>query len=374
MTQTNPDEPLVTGITVSPHLPTDPLPGVEETEIAEYRPIAAALHDLYTRHAGVLHDCTTTQGMQACREARAEIRTCRTSLEAKRREIKAPALERCRLIDADAKRITEALLAIEDPLDAQVKAEERAAEARREAKRKADMERVARLRRIVEGIRAWPLDAVEANAQELRDLIDGRYAMVFLDLPEEIRQEATEAKDEALRKLGEMLAARVAREAEDARLAAERRAELERQAAERERWAREQAAEQRQREEADERIAAERAELDRQRVEHARIERELADERARIAAERARDEAPMSDFPPSNEDEEKDMETEPGTTLMRVRFEKRGGHYHCRVFTAPRPGVTFAKNGDLVFDEAEWPDVPLLMRGAEFVEEASGWP
>ena len=59
------------------------------------------------------------------------------------------------------------------------------------------------------------------------------------------------------------------------------------------------------------------------------------------------------------------------STVMRVRFEKGGGHYHCRVFTAPRPGVTFAKNGDLVFDEREWPDIPLLLRGAEFIEEAS---
>lgn len=68
-------------------------------------------------------------------------------------------------------------------------------------------------------------------------------------------------------------------------------------------------------------------------------------------------------------------EAEPvASTVMRVRFEKGGGHYHCRVFTAPRPGVTFAKNGDLVFDEAEWPDIPLLMRGAEFIEEASEWP
>lgn len=61
-------------------------------------------------------------------------------------------------------------------------------------------------------------------------------------------------------------------------------------------------------------------------------------------------------------------------TVMRVRFEKRGGHYHCRVFTAKAAGLTLEKNGDLVFDEAEWPDIPLLMRGAEFVEEASEWP
>lgn len=363
------------------------------TEIAEYRPIAAALHDLYTRHAGVIHDCTTTKGMQACREARAEIRTCRTSLEAKRKEIKAPALERCRLIDADAKRITEALLAIEDPLDAQVKAEEAAAEERREAKRRAEMERLARLNGMVADIRGWPLAAVGASAQELRELIDSREVTDIGALPAEIREEAAEAKEEALGKLRNMLAARELRDAEEARLAAEREQherERERQAAEdkrlweerqrleeegrrqealrqqalreaaaeRERWAREQ--------------AAERAELDRQRVEHARIERELAEERARIDG--LAPHPPPGTWPEPSEPPAP-SEAEPGT-VMRVRFEKLGGHYHCRVFTAQQIGQMFAKNGELVFDEREWPDIPLLMRGAEFVEEsrADEWP
>lgn len=123
----------------------------------------------------------------------------------------------------------------------------------------------------------------------------------------------------------------------------------------------------------------------------------------------AREEAPMSDFPPSSEDEKEDVPTDLASaleeastcldepfhrdaicntmlraakalrqlsteTVMRVRFEKHGGHYHCRVFTAKQMGQAFAKNGDLVFDEAEWPDIPLLMRGAELVEEASEGP
>ena len=99
---------------------------------------------------------------------------------------------------------------------------------------------------------------------------------------------------------------------------------------------------------------------------------------------------PVSGFGASSEDEEKDIpsspeaiafqaEGEPGpsdglehrpATVMRVRFTKRGHHYHCRVFTSP----SFAKNGDLVFDETEWPDIPLLMRGAEFLEEVGQWP
>ena len=56
-------------------------------------------------------------------------------------------------------------------------------------------------------------------------------------------------------------------------------------------------------------------------------------------------------------------------SVMRVRYEKLGGHYHCRVFTAKLANQTFAKNGDLVFDENEWEDIPQIMSGAEFIEE-----
>jgi hypothetical protein len=41
-------------------------------------------------------------------------------------------------------------------------------------------------------------------------------------------------------------------------------------------------------------------------------------------------------------------------THFRLRWEKRGGHVHMRVFSAERAGATHGKNGDLVFREAEW--------------------
>ena len=55
--------------------------------------------------------------------------------------------------------------------------------------------------------------------------------------------------------------------------------------------------------------------------------------------------------------------------VMRVRYKKLGGHYHCRVFTARLANTTYAKCGELVFDEREWDDVRQLMSGAEFLPE-----
>ena len=58
-------------------------------------------------------------------------------------------------------------------------------------------------------------------------------------------------------------------------------------------------------------------------------------------------------------------------TIMRVRYQKLGGHYHCRVFTAKGQDQTFAKCGDLVFDEQEFDEVKrmLAIGGAEVIEE-----
>lgn len=61
-------------------------------------------------------------------------------------------------------------------------------------------------------------------------------------------------------------------------------------------------------------------------------------------------------------------------SVMRIRFRKLGGHYHCRVFTAPAPNMTYAKNGDLVFDEHEWEDVQRMLPGVDFKEEDAVCP
>lgn len=56
--------------------------------------------------------------------------------------------------------------------------------------------------------------------------------------------------------------------------------------------------------------------------------------------------------------------------LIRIRYEKQGGHYHCRLFTAPEPDRTFAKCGDLVFDEREWPLIKAkLAQSVEFIDD-----
>ena len=56
-------------------------------------------------------------------------------------------------------------------------------------------------------------------------------------------------------------------------------------------------------------------------------------------------------------------------SAFRIRFRKLGKHYHCRMFSARNPNETFAKNGDLVFDDREFDSVKAAMPGVEFIDE-----
>jgi hypothetical protein len=56
-------------------------------------------------------------------------------------------------------------------------------------------------------------------------------------------------------------------------------------------------------------------------------------------------------------------------SVMRVRYKKMGGHYHCRIFTAKEWHLTFANCGELCFSEDEWESVKSIMGGAEFVND-----
>lgn len=277
----------------------------EPYQIVEYSSTAAALAELRSRYAAAF-DVATAKGMALAKEARAEVRGYRTALETLRKEIKAPALERCRLIDDEAKRITAELLKIEEPIDQQIKAEEQRREAEKAAKARAETTRIAAIAARISGIR----NRVSAVANQPAAAIRAEWTQVqALELApadfEEFMPDAITALDETRAALATVLLERVAYEEEQARLQAEREAEEARLKAEREELARLREAEAaRQAEQAriaaaarqveDARLKAERerqeAELRIQRETQQRTEREARQareaEEARIRQER----------------------------------------------------------------------------------------
>lgn len=288
---------------------TEPMKDVTPplTEISEYTETAAALADLRTRHAGVIFDVTVPKEMRLAREARAELRGLRTSLERKRVEIKAPALDRCRLIDAEAKRITAELVMLEEPIDVQIKLEETRAETERLAKLEAERLRVEAIQQRIDDIRNLAATLVGKPAI----IIQGKLATLREAVPaeDEFAEHyviACDAHAACCARIEQLLIAQREAEDESARIAAER-AELARLREDNERMQREAAEraehermerEDRERVAQDERDQAERearkveqAERDRvAAIAHGEAMRHAAEERQRLADERAEQE------------------------------------------------------------------------------------
>ena len=246
------------------------------TEITEYSPTAAALAALRQKYAQAVFDTTTIVGMAKAVAARRELREVRVNLEKLRKELKAPALERSRLIDAEAKSLTAQIEAMEEPIDAQIKAEEQRKADERAAKERAEQQRIESIRAKIVAIQNQAVLSANCCSAEISVAID--YLSDADMLPEDYQEympQAEAARDETLARLRDLLGAAQAREAEAERL------RIERQALEAERKAQ---AEQAERERAE--LAKLRAEQEeRDRAARAEIEKQKEAERQRVRAE-----------------------------------------------------------------------------------------
>lgn len=253
--------------------------GSNLTPIAEYSETAMVMADLRSRHEGVVYDVATPKQMKLAKEARAEIRGYRVALEKTRVEIKAPALERCRQIDSEAKRLTAELVALEEPIDVQIKAEEARAEAERLAKLEAERLRVEAIQQKIQQIRDVPAGLVGKPSV----IIAGQLAKLRETTLDEAELgadylAATDALTAAIARVTELLTAQQEADAEKKRQA-DRDAEMEAMRAK-------MAEQQRLIDEAEE---AKRVEQERlAQVEQERVAREDAEARRRAQAIRDR--------------------------------------------------------------------------------------
>lgn len=256
---------------------TLPVPGVSlhDHAMQEINAIEAGLTELERQYAGVVYDVTTKEGMDAARAARQAIRDPRYKVEKVRAETSSELTRIRTVVNAEAKRITERIEKIEEPIHQQIKAEEDRIEADRAERRRIEAERVAALRASIDAIKGIPLSMIGAGEAEIREAIDelnGRDLSAEFDdvwLPDAIA-----AKNAALPALDTLLSERIA--------AAERQAALEAEAAEKARAATEAAALERAAREEAERAAAAQREQEEQ-------ERRAAEEAQRAAKQAERD-------------------------------------------------------------------------------------
>lgn len=288
-----------------------------QTAVAEFDKVAAVIAALKEKYGGVVYNVREPKEMEAAKEARAAIREPRYLIEHARKGGKAKLLKLGKDLDSRAEKITEEILAIEEPIDQQIKLEEQRKDREKQAKIEAELkrteaikERINEIRGAVEACTRYNSKA-ELIAQHIEDIqridIDESFA--------EFQQEASDTKTATLARLYDAHTNALAREeekrkadeaqAELAKLRAEAAAREAKERAEREererqerlkREAEEKAArEKREAEEkaAREKLAAEQAERARlQKIEQDRIDaenRKLAAERAEF--ERQQEEA-----------------------------------------------------------------------------------
>lgn len=195
----------------------------------------AGLQALRVDLAGKRYDLKTVKGND---EARADRQRCvklRTSLEAKRKAMKAPALEFGKLIDAEAKRITDAIVALEEPIDAAIKADEKRREEERAERERIEAERIAGLRGQVDAIMGQWVERCNEPDMTSERIGKGIEALGAVQMPADLADVADYWSAQQSITTGRMVTLReeLARREESARLAAER-AELDRQRAEQE--------------------------------------------------------------------------------------------------------------------------------------------
>lgn len=221
---------------------------------------------LLAKEFGTVPDCTTAPGYETARKAIGVCRTYRVEVEKTRKELKAEAIEYGRRVDGEAKRITEAILAVETPLKEAKEAEDNKAKIIEQARVDAIRARIQVFRSICE-------TPTPADPTEIKELISQIGEETIDDSYQEFKNEATTWHKQALALLDAAYKAALYDQAERARRAEEEA----QQAAAREAQAKANAIEAA-------RLKAEREELD--RISEAQA-KEVAAERAAQAARQA---------------------------------------------------------------------------------------
>jgi colicin import membrane protein len=300
--------------------------------VAEFDRVAAGLGALQEAYGGVVFDVSNTKGMEAAKEARKTIRDLRYGVEHTRTDAKAPIIDLGKTLDSEAKRITEALMAIEEPIHLQIKNEEERVEREKQARIDAEVKRVADIQDRIEKLRGSRTLTPSSGAAWIKKHIDDLVAIPVDESFEEFKQQASDAKGSTLHWLTQLYDAAQAYETEQVRIAAER-AELARLKAEQ--AARDAADQARRDEEASTAKAAADAEAARvaeenrktaeaQRAESDRLAAEakrIADANAQLERDRAAAAAPVQTPPPRGR-------TAPSADLGNGMIVQRGDDGH----------------------------------------------
>lgn len=198
--------------------------GTNLTTVPEYANTALVLADLENRLENIVYT-ESKEDMERAKKDFKEVQTYWVALEKTRKEIKAPALDRCNQIDSEAARLNLRLHALGDPIKAQIDAQKAKEEAERIAKAQAEQARIDTHKANIQRLRDFPLSLQGRPAEVIASKIEAfapSEACIDFSLFEEFAQEARDAYGAALGSAREILQRQREHEAEQERVRKDR--------------------------------------------------------------------------------------------------------------------------------------------------------
>ena len=181
------------------------------TTILEYSQTEAALKELNNLYS-IVPDVSTKAGYELCKVNARAVGKYRTDLEKKRKEIKGPALEQCKAIDSEAKRITAELLSIETPLKEAYKTVD-------DEKKRLNELRIQSIVDRIEGINTFIEMGRDGNSEEIAEWIEQVSDIDCSQGFDEMTKEALITKNKTLESLQNYMEQAITRDIEAKELA-----------------------------------------------------------------------------------------------------------------------------------------------------------
>lgn len=206
-------------------------PAAAPTDIAEYRPHEEQIVRLETTYAKLVVDCSTSEGLASAKEVRVDIRDVRYALDKTTKTALVPYQQKVKEAQARVNQVKEfgetlksRVLAIEEPVDEAIKAEEkRIADAKAERER-VEAERVEAIRTKITRFSSVAAAYASRSAADVAGILQGVKESVIL--PEEYGEfeaEGTIARDNAIEQLEALHKAAIDREEAAAKLLAQQK-------------------------------------------------------------------------------------------------------------------------------------------------------
>ncbi|AIB35880.1 hypothetical protein [Pseudomonas simiae] len=207
------------------------VPAEAVTDIAEYRPHEEEIVRLETTYAKLVVDCSTSEGLASAKEVRVDIRDVRYALDKTTKTALVPYQQKVKEAQARVNQVKEfgetlksRVLAIEEPVDEAIKAEEkRIADAKAERER-VEAERVEAIRAKITRFSSVAAAYASRSAADVAGILKGVKESVIL--PEEYGEfeaEGTIARDNAIEQLEALHKAAIDREEAAAKLLAQQK-------------------------------------------------------------------------------------------------------------------------------------------------------